>query len=158
MRDEFLSGTDGKLAEVFKTFYDNGTLQKSTDEKYEAVALWQKVVGLSKQVSMPNKADQEYVRVSSTYGLLLHQILAEGWNIMALGYTGDQTGKYDKLKIAESIKKYDQYWKAYEELKKNNPSCATLYKPYQWTYDAPTYHGEKGMGASVDKYRKIVGE
>jgi len=158
MRDEFLSGTDGRLAEVFKTFYDNGTLQKAVDEKYEAATLWQKIAELSRTINLSNKADQDYIRVSSQYGLLLHQIIAEGWNIMALGYAGDQTGKYDKEKIAASIKKYDQYWKAYNELKQNNPQCATLYTPYQWANNPPTYHKDLGMGASVNKYRKIVAE
>jgi hypothetical protein len=153
MRDEFLSGTDGKLADIFKAYYDNGTVQKAVDEKYEAVALWQKITELSTQIHLPNKADQEYIRVSSTYGLILHQIIAEGWNVMALGYIGDKTGTYDKAKIAASIKKYDEYWKAFEQLKKDNPSCATLYTPYQWANNPPTYHQSLGMGASVDKYR-----
>ncbi|WP_448702625.1 hypothetical protein ACFGVR_09760 [Mucilaginibacter sp. AW1-3] len=158
MRDEFLSGTDGRLADVFKAFYDNGTLQKAVDEKYEAAAMWQKITDLSKQINLSNKADQDYIRVSGQYGLLLHQIIAEGWDIMALGYVGDHTGKYDKERIAASIKKYDQYWNAYRDLKKNNPQCATLYTPYQWANNPPTYHKEQGMGASVDQYRRIAGE
>lgn len=159
MRDEFLSGTDsGKLAEVFKSFYDKGLLQKSVNEKYEAAAIWKKIADLSKDIKMPNEADETYIQVSSQYGWILHQIIAEGWNIMALGYTGDHTGTYNKQAIAASIKKYDEAWKAFDELKSNNPSCATLYKPYVWTNNPPTYHGERGMGVSVDKYRKIVSE
>lgn len=158
MRDEFLSGTDGRLAEIFKTFYDSGTLQKAVGEKFEAVAMWQKIVELSKTIDLPDKANRDYIRISSQYGLLLHQIIAEGWDIMAMGYTGDKTGKYDKEKIAASIKKYDQYWQAYNGLKKNNPQCATLYTPYQWANNPPTYHQGLGMGASVDKYRGITGE
>jgi len=156
MRDEFLSGTDGRLEDVFKTFYNSGTLQKAVDEKYKAAAMWRKIVELGRQISLPNKTDQEYIHVSCQYGLLLHQIIAEGWNIMALGYMGDQTGKYDKGKIALSIKRYDEYWKAYRQLKENNPQCATLYTPYQWANNPPSYHKEQGMGASVDKYRRIV--
>ena len=54
------------------------------------------------------------------------------------------------------LKKYDNDWKAYNELKANNPACATLYKPYAFINIAPTYHAEQGMAASVEKYRKIV--
>jgi len=156
MRDEFLSGTDGRLATIFKTYYDKGLLQKSVDEKREAVDMWQKIVDLSSRVHLTNKADEDYINVSCKYGLILHQIIAEGWNIMALGYTGDQTGNYDKKNIAVSIKAYDAYWKAFNQLKEDNPSCATLYKPYMWTNNPPKYHGEKGMGASVDKYRNLA--
>jgi len=156
MRDEFLSGTDGRLATIFKTYYDKGLLQKSVDEKREAVDMWQKIVDLSSRVHLTNKADEDYINVSCKYGLILHQIIAEGWNIMALGYTGDQTGNYDKKNIAVSIKAYDAYWKAFNQLKEDNPSCATLYKPYMWTNNPPEYHGEKGMGASVDKYRNLA--
>jgi hypothetical protein len=92
------------------------------------------------------------------YGLMLHKIIAEGWNIMALGYAGDQTGNYRKNEMAVSIKKYDGFWEAYKKFKQNHPSCASLYKPYAFVFKAPNYHGEKGMGASVDSYRKIAFE
>ncbi|HSC55351.1 MAG TPA: hypothetical protein VLC98_17085 [Phnomibacter sp.] len=167
MRDEFLGGIDsvweskaytseGMLYRVFANYYKKGQLQKAVAEKYDAVAIWQKIAALSKKVSMRNKADQEYVQVSSQYGLLLHQIIAEGWDIMALGLEGDRTGAYDAAAIQTSIKNYDGFWKQYEALKQEHPSCATLYKPYAFVYTGPDYHLTKGMGASVDKYRKLV--
>jgi hypothetical protein len=155
MRDEFLSGTDGRLKEVFKTLYDQKLLDSAVREKFESVALWKEIVQLSHQIKIPGKID-ENIRVSCEYGLKLHTIIAEGWHIMALGYAGDITGNYDKKAIAVSIKNYDEAWKDYEQLKKKNPSCATLYKPYEFVNKAPDYHGEKGMGASIDKYRKLV--
>ncbi|MBN9298191.1 MAG: hypothetical protein J0I41_14345 [Filimonas sp.] len=156
MRDEFLSGTDDKrLRDAFKKLYELKLLDTAIAEKYQAVDLWKQIVALSKQVKMKNKSDQQYVVVSSQYGLLLHQIIAEGWNIMALGFVGDSTGVYDKAAIAASIKRYDQAWKEYEQLKKDNPSCATLYKPFMWAHNPPSYHKTEGMGASVDKYRKL---
>lgn len=167
MRDEFLGGIDpvaeskvysseGMLYRVFDRYYKEGLLQKAVAEKYEAVDMWQSIEALSRKIVMRNKADQTYLRVSSQYGLLLHRIIAEGWNIMALGFDGDKTGVFDKEKIKASIEKYDRYWKQYEKLKKQNPSCATLYKPYAFVYTGPEYHLTKGMGASVDKYRALV--
>lgn len=167
MRDEFLGGIDplpeseiysseGDLYNAFSYYFQHGLLMKAFEEKREAVSIWKEIVALSRRISMSNKNDQAYVRVSSRYGLLLHQIIAEGWNIMALGFTGDRTGIYEKSKMKASIEKYDQYWKEFESLKLHNPSCATLYKPYAFVYVAPEYHLNKGMGASVDKYRKIV--
>ncbi|MCU7552565.1 hypothetical protein OCK74_25830 [Chitinophagaceae bacterium LB-8] len=166
MRDEFLAGIDpegegpapseGVLYGAFSNYYQKGLLQKAVDEKFEAVEMWKKIVALSRNVSMTNKEDQTYVKVSSHYGLLLHQIIAEGWNIMAMGFEGDKTGVYNKEKIKVAIANYDRYWKLYEDLKKQNPSCATLYKPYAFVFIGPKYYKTKGMGASVDKYRNIV--
>ncbi|WP_276504720.1 hypothetical protein [Terrimonas pollutisoli] len=167
MRDELLAGIDsipeldkfsseGPLYRAFSSYYKQGLLQKAVAEKYEAVNIWQKVEALSRKIVISNKADETYLRVSSQYGLLLHKIIAEGWNIMALGFEGDKTGIYNKAKLKASIKKYDHYWEQYEALKNNNVSCATLYRPYAFVYKGPTYHLTKGMGASVNKYRALL--
>ncbi len=167
MRDEFLAGIDstsgintnsseGWLYQAFSNYYNNGLLTKAIDEKYESVKIWKEIVSLSKQIKMTNIEDQQYLYVSSQYGLLLHQIIAEGWNIMALGFTGDKTGVYAKEKLAIAIKKYDQYWKNFESFKASNTQSASLYKPYAFMYIGPTYHLTKGMAASIDKYRKLV--
>lgn len=168
-RDEFLDGIapmerkpdssfikEGKLRHAFTEWYCLGNLMKAVDERFEAVEMWKQIVKLSKQVKMNNKEDQQYISVSSCYGLYLHQIIAEGWNVMALGFTGDETGVYDKSKIKQSIKKYDKAWKQFNKLKAKNESSATLYKPYAWVYNPPTYHSTSGMGASVNKYRQII--
>ncbi len=165
MRDEFLAGIDretapfsseGPLLDAFTKLDSLGLLQKAVDEKYEAVAIWKKIVGLSKEVKMDNKEDETYLYVSSQYGLILHQIIAEGWNIMAIGFKADKTAGYDKDKLRTSIANYDAYWQQYNQLKEKYSSCATLYKPYAFEYVAPYYHGKKGMGASVDKYRNLA--
>ena len=53
---------------------------------------------------MTNKADENYIKVSSQYGLLLQTIITEGWQIMALGFIGNKTQKYDVEIMALSIK------------------------------------------------------
>lgn len=160
-RDHFLDGTNpdaaspSTLKKAFTKLQQQGLLDKAIKEKFEAVALWEQIDKLSKQVKMRNKTDRKYVQVSSMYGLLLHKIIAEGWNIMAMGFVGDQTGDYDKQKIQASIKLYDQYWEDYQNLKENNPDCASLYKPYAFAYQPPNYQSESGMATSINKYRNI---
>ncbi len=167
MRDEFLAGIDstsgfkgnsseGWLYKAFSFYHKNGLLKKAVTEKYDAVAIWDKITVLSGQVKMTNKIDEKYLAVSSQYGLLLHQIIAEGWNIMALGFEGDQTGNYNKMALTFAISKYDELWKSYDQFKQNNPSSASLYKPYAFVYTGPAYHLKKGMGASVNKYRNML--
>ena len=74
---------------------------------------------------------------------------------MALGFEGDQTANYDKSAISKAIKVYDKAWIDYENLKKTEPSCATLYKPYSFIFVGPSYYNKKGMAYSIDKYRKL---
>ncbi|WP_207535281.1 hypothetical protein [Desertivirga arenae] len=156
-RDQFLSGTDGAVLQTaFEKLYAASILDAAVKEKYEAVELWKKIEKLSREVKLKSKSDQDYIQVSCTYGLLLHKIIAEGWNIMALGFKGDKTGSYNKTEIAQSLKRYDEAWRSYHYLKNGNASCATLYEPYAFVFRAKGYHQEGGLGKSVDKYRNII--
>lgn len=169
MRDEFLAGiepydpaeakkypSEGLLYEAFTEFYKNGTLQKAVAEKQESALIWEKIVALSKKVKSNQSQDDAYIRVSSLYGLYLHRIIAAGWQVMALGFEGDKTGVYNKKAMQKSINAYDKARKAFNKLKQTESACATLYKPNAFIYVAPTYFGEKGMGFSVDKYRRMM--
>lgn len=168
MRDEFLAGispadpavtvntSEGPLYTAFTAWYGQGLLPKAVAEKYEAVALWQEIADLSQQISLPSQPDQQYLLTSATYGLRLHQIIATGWEVMALGFVGDKTGTYDKAKLSAALKGYDAAWSAFQELKAKNQDCASLYQPYAFLYQAPDYHGRVGMAASVDKYRALL--
>jgi hypothetical protein len=118
MRDEFLAGisptdnsvkvitSEGQLHQAFSYWYSKGLLKKAIAEKYDAVEIWKKITELSESIILKNKEDEHYIQTSSKYGLLLHQIIAEGWNIMGLGYIGDQTGVYDAVSLASSLSKY----------------------------------------------------
>jgi hypothetical protein len=75
---------------------------------------------------------------------------------MALGYTGDQTGNYDKISLRSSIAKYDDLWVKYDNLKRTYADCASLYKPFAFVYIGPDYHQKKGMDESVNRIRAIV--
>ena len=130
-------------------------LKTAVAEKQEAVQLWDSIVSLSQKIKSNNPADDRYIMVSSLYGLYLHRIIAAGWQAMALGFEGDQTGKYDKPAIKKAIETYDKAWIDFNNLKKNEPSCATLYKPYAFIFVGPTYYEQKGMAYSIDKYRKL---
>ena len=65
--------------------------------------------------------------------------------------TGDQTGKYDEARIAEAIKKHDQLWDEWEQLKKDHPSCATIYqKP------GSSRNKRKKGKAAFSEYRHLI--
>ena len=166
MRDEFLGGIDSSstqsgvseepLHRAFNYFFINGLLDKFIEEKYESVSIWEEIVDLSGKIDLNDKANQNYIKVSCKYGLLLHQIIASGLKALSIGFKWERTGIYDKEKLKESIVNYDNAWDEYLKLKKDNPFCATLYKPYSFVFVPPIYTGDKGMKASVDKYRKLL--
>jgi hypothetical protein len=159
-RDEFLGGSDKDLARDFAHIRDARHTDRILAEKYQSVALWQKIVTLANQVAFPGNADRDYVRASSQYGLLLYAIIYHGWAVMLKGLEGDRTHRYDVGAIAQHLGAYDRAWRAYEWLRKTHPACATLYVPYGFgpqdargLYNADPAHG---MKPSVDRYRSVI--
>lgn len=159
-RDQFLGGSDKELAGDFGTIYANGLVDAVIAEKAGAVASWQQVADLAQQITLPDQAAQEYLRVSSQYGLLLYSVIYHGWAVMLKGYQGDKTGQYDTAAIGQHIAAYDQAWAAYQGLSRQ-PFCPTLYEPYsdgaQDTHGL--YHADlaHGLKPTVDHYRAVAG-
>lgn len=90
IRDKFLAGFDslsaltsfpsqGYLHNAFSIYYQQGLLPNIITERQEAVTIWKEIVAMSSQTKMTNKADENYIKVSSQYGLLLQTIITEGW-------------------------------------------------------------------------------
>ncbi len=155
-RDHYLGGPESYcLKGTVEKLYKYNKIQVALDEKAEAVKIWEEIARLSENIEVPNKETENYIRVSSKYGYYLYSIIYEGWVVMLEGYKGDQTGTYNKEAIINAIKKYDELWKGFENLKNTEPSCATLYIPYdapEWHwYEKPTF----GMKKTVDKYREM---
>jgi hypothetical protein len=61
---------------------------------------------------------------------------------------GDKSKHYDCNKLSAAIAEYDRLWTEWRALKESHPSCATLYKDV-------SFQNKPGIGAAVDKYRKI---
>lgn len=168
IRDEFFGGVNvpdsreedpnekvaTRLTKGFNKVVEKGVVEEILEEKQEAVAIWRKIEKLSRKIRIADKDTKDYLEVSSTYGRIKYEIIANGWGIMLKGVQGDRTGVYDKEAIAKYGKRYDELWEEFDELKANNPQCATLYKPFGFVYKGPKYHGEGGMKKAVDHYRK----
>ncbi|MEI7675999.1 MAG: hypothetical protein WCJ03_04400, partial [Bacteroidales bacterium] len=147
--------SEGILYEQFSDYYSKGVLKDAVAEKQHSAQLWDSIVALSRLVKSKQPKDDAYIRVSSLYGLYLHRIIAAGWEVMALGFEGDKTGKYNRIAIQKAIKTYDAAWSDFQNLKKQESTCATLYKPNAFIFVGPNYFYKKGIGYSVDKYRKL---
>jgi hypothetical protein len=156
-RDQFIHGS-GMLKGYFNYVFKEGLVEKVLAEKKESVDMWKRIVDLAQQIYTKDQTLNEFLRTSTKYGRIKYEIFENAWIVMLLGYIGDETGEYDKERIRKAIVCYDELWKEWKELEKNSPSCATIYEPNGFAIRGHLdIYGnlETGIGASVDKYRKI---
>lgn len=143
-RDHFLSAPD------LSDFIKRGLVEKALAEKAESVAMWKRMEELSRQIHFADKATQDFVEISTTYGRIKYAIIEQEWTILFYGKLGDASKHYERDKIGAAIKRYDELWAEWRELLKAHPaSCASLY------LDVAFGH-KSGVGAAIDRYRKIL--
>jgi hypothetical protein len=143
-RDDTLSAPD--LSDIVA----RGLVEKALAEKREAVRMWMRIEELARQIAFADQGTKDFVVTSAIYGRIKFAIIEQGWTILFLGRAGDAEGTYDKPRISAAIAAYDQLWDDWKQLKATQATCSTL--------STDLARGNKpGLGAAVDKYRKIVG-
>jgi hypothetical protein len=157
-RDDVMGGIDEQARGMFDEVIQEGVTEKMIAEKAEAVAIWRQIEALSRQLEIPDPAIKEFVQTSCAYGRIVFAIFEKGWTVMLLGTLGDQTGKYDRDRMAQAIADYDRLWEEWRVLEKSSPSCASLYHNNYCRYirGLRMEHADTGMGSSINTYRKIV--
>jgi hypothetical protein len=101
---------------------DPAVLAQLLRDQAEAVALWQQMLGLAAEIRFADVRTQEYVGVSTEYGLRLYQIFQAAFQLEAIGAQGD------KAALRQWLAAYDQAWAQYRMLPGKSAQCATLYK------------------------------
>jgi hypothetical protein len=144
MRDDRLGGRE-QLGIVLETLTGHGRLDEALEEKAEAVRIWERIVDIAAAIDWPPGADGEFVRVSSTYGLLLFRIVHHGWWVMIEGSRGD-----DSAAMSEAIRCYDEAWIDYRKLSAS-PLCPSLY--YGSYFNLPGTPAARGLDDSVAYYK-----
>ncbi len=156
IRDQYMSDMH-----MLNTFFDylirENKVEKALREKQESVEIWRRMERLAGEVRMKDPRDEEYLRVSVTYGRIKYEIIANAFTVVLLGYKGDKTGHYEKKRMREALARYDELWKAWRRLKAENPSCATLYEPNAFGMNEEGVFGDKrhGLQQRIERYRKI---
>ncbi|MDS1032202.1 hypothetical protein RDV77_06190 [Porphyromonadaceae sp. NP-X] len=126
-RDATLNGMN-VLKSLFDYLIGNSLLEKALKEKKESVRLWGKMSSLSKQLQCTDITTLKGVQVSVEYGRLLYTAIYNAWYIMLKSYAAKQYGQmYDFKGIASALDAYDAVFKALEDLKNNEPLCASLF-------------------------------
>jgi hypothetical protein len=143
-RDQYIEAVD------LSAFLKSGKMEDALQEKAEAVEMWKQIEALARELNVPDKPTQDFIRSSATYGRIKYAIFEQAWTILLLGREGDDTGMFDKERLAKAIRTYDQLWAEWRELAKTEPTLSTLATDRG-------FKGGPGIGVAVDKYRKIVG-
>lgn len=156
MRDHFMEGS-GKLKPFFNYVINTNKLEDVFAEKTESVRIWKRMEELAKGIKMRDQADEDYLRVSVTYGRYKYEIIEKAFTIMLLGYKGDQDGNYEKERIRTAITQYDLLWDEWKQFIKDHPSSATIYYPEAFKIDKNGVSGDqsRGLAATIDKYRGL---
>ena len=107
---------------------------------------------------MTTQEQKSYLEVSSTYGRIKHELIAQMFTIFMYVKMGE-TGELNKPAIKKAIERYDSLWEEWKELKANHPDCATLYESNAFRITADkgvSGNPDNGIGSTVNKYRKMV--
>ncbi len=156
MRDHFMEGNQ-KLKPFFNYVIKNDKVEEVFAEKKESVSIWKRMEELAKTIKINDKADEDYLMVSVTYGRYKYEIIEKAFTIMLLGYMGDQDGNYEKERIRTAISEYDKLWEEWKQFIMEHPSSATIYYPDAFKIGKNGVSGDKsrGLAATVDKYRGL---
>ncbi len=122
------------------------------DEKNDAVTDWRRVEALAREVQLPNKADQQFLEVSATYGRIKMALVEQIWTMQILAAEHKRYGKWDKARLRNALNEYDSLWREWRQLKRDHPSCPTLYKERK----SLSWGSPPGMDEAVREYRQVV--
>jgi hypothetical protein len=149
MRDDRLGGRD-QLAPVLDFLGTHGLFQDALAEKDQAVDLWQQIHRLAAEISWPDEATGNQVRISADYGLRLFDWIRHGWHVMAHGWHAELGDPSANCLLLESISACDDARAQYQKLAAN-PACASLFQGRY--FSLPGKPDVPGLDATVDSYR-----
>lgn len=157
-RDQYFSD-EGSISGFINYIIKNGKEDEMLIEKRDAVELWKEIELLAASIRMKDPKDEDYLKVSATYGRIKHELIRQIFIICLYGKKAEKEGVLEREKMKEAIGRYDSLWEEWKQFKTGHPECATLYEPNAFKLtDMSGVIGDprKGIGATVDKYRKLI--
>ncbi|MBD5366176.1 MAG: hypothetical protein HDR82_04065 [Bacteroides sp.] len=127
-RDDSMTG-DAFTGGYIDAIVRNGDADKYIAEKDEAVETWREIERLAAAISLPDEADNEFVKVSATYGRIKYEILATAWRMMVRDRENRLTGReIDREAMKRDAERYNELWQEWQALKDDHQCCPTLYR------------------------------
>lgn len=124
IRDHFFTGID--LSKIVKANKQKEVLA----EKTENLKTWYKMEEISKTIEMPNKKDEEFLRVSTTYGRIKYELIDLIFQTQIMFAEMDKGKAFDKATAQKIVDTYAAKWEEWLALKKAHTCCPTLYVDY----------------------------
>lgn len=147
MRDDRLGGMD-QLGSVFRHLHERGLTDSAIAEKWESVKLWKQALRKFDTVVIPDAPLRDAIHTSFCYAINLFEIIALGWEILAIDFTGKWASSIDGDRLRSLHADYVRAWSAYRTLEKTAPGCATLFRGDFWNW--PGKPALPGLDASVE--------
>ena len=124
--------------------------EKVLIEKEANIRIWYKMEKLASEIKMNNQDDQNFLQVSTTYGRIKYELIEIIWRIQIIHAEYNAGTKINKVYAQKCINAYEQKWKEWVQLKKDNPSCPTLY------IDDWSEHCGPPFQTSLDKLKNLI--
>ncbi len=147
IRDQFLPAVDLTAA------IEKGVQEAARREKRENIALWYKIEKLADEIEMPNADDDEFLRVSATYGRIKYEIIEQLWNIQLM-FAEIEVNEtpIDKKEAQKAIDAYESKWAEWVALKKQYACCPTLYEDHKIDH----IKGIPPFRENLDKLKEMI--
>ena len=148
IRDHFFSAQDMSI------YVNKGIAEAVLREKKDNLKTWYKMEDISKNISMPNKEDEEFLRVSTTYGRIKYELIELIFRTQIMFAQMEKGKSFDANEAKLILKTYDEKWDEWLDLKRNHTCCPTLYVDYASDH----CQGNEPFNVSIDKLKKLLNQ
>jgi hypothetical protein len=133
-RDHYLTAVD--VSHQVK----KGKAQECIAEKVQAVEMWKEAEKLAACITLKNPRDTDFMRVSTTYGRIKYQVIEQLWRIQMM-LAEEQINKkpLDENAARAAVEAYEKSYEEWRQLKRDNPSCPTLYVDHEAKHVGPPF-------------------
>ncbi len=117
-----------------------GKAQECIAEKVQAVEMWKEAEKLAAGITLKNPRDTDSMRVSTTYGRIKYQVIEQLWRIQMM-LAEEQINKkpLDENAARAAVEAYEKSYEEWRQLKRDNPSCPTLYVDHEAKHVGPPF-------------------
>ncbi|WP_282136762.1 hypothetical protein [Seonamhaeicola maritimus] len=149
IRDHFFSAQDMSI------YVKKGFSKEVLAEKKENLKTWYKMEEIANGIKLPNKEDENFIRVSTTYGRIKYELIELIFRTQIMFAEMEINNvPFDKKEAKLILETYTKKWDEWRTLKKENTNCPTLYVDYE----AIHCQGNKPFVVSIERLERLIEE
>lgn len=149
IRDHFFTALN------MSVFVNKGVDIAVLAEKKENLKSWYTMEKIANNIQLPNKEDEDFIRVSTTYGRIKYELIELIYRTQIMFARMELKGEaLDKKEAQLIVDTYKAKWEEWRKLKRENANCPTLYIDF----DSVHCQGNKPFIESIRKLKKLLNE